>query len=211
MDAFWKWLMRSNARWVFYCALVALLLVIGYWAWREYTPLEQTAPLPTSALKDSPTPVLDIGDVLDRSLASAPAQGPVNVFRAPEPPSPPPPSVPPPAPNKPPPAAPPVQPTVPTVANPPEVQPPSAPPVKVRDTVSLTYRGLLKRTDGKVLALIEDSKSKGGVFYSVSNQLFGVRVGGIDTHQATVTLSDGSVLPLKLGEPVVFEGGKRAN
>ena len=77
--------------------------------------------------------------------------------------------------------------------------------------MSLTYRGLLKRTDGKVLALIEDSKSKGGVFYSVSNEVFGVRVGGIDTNQATVTLSDGSVLPLKLGEPVVFEGGKRAN
>ena len=211
MDAFWKWLMRSNARWVFYCALVALVLVIGYWTWREISPLEQAAALPTSAFKDTPPPVLDVDALLDRSLAGTPAKIPANVFLAPEPPPPPLPPSPPPSPNRLNPATTAVKPNDPAAVKPVDGQPPPPPPPPPRNTVSLTYRGLLKRTDGKVLALIEDSKSKGGVFYSVSNEVFGVRVGGIDTNQATVTLSDGSVLPLKLGEPVVFEGGKRAN
>jgi len=208
MDAFWKWLMRTNARWVFYCALAALLLVIAWWTWKELSPLEPEAVIPASALKDNPPPVLGIDALLDGARSKAPLEVPVNVFVALEPLR-----------------APKTDPTAnvtpnwtqpptlnPTVKPPGEAQPPP-PPVKPRDTLRLTYRGLLRRPDGKTVALIEDSKSKGSAFYPVStNDLFGVgKLATIDTNRADLILKDGSVIPLMFGTNVLFEGGNRVN
>ena len=206
MDAFWKWLMRANARWVLYCAVAALILVIGWWTWKEFSPLEQEPPIPSSALKEAPLPSLGLDALLEKVESRMPTQVPANVFMAMDA-------------QRPPPAVD----VNPTLVNPPVKQPdgggvrqpvvtsPQQPPPKQRDTVSLIYRGLFRRTDGKTMALIEDSKSKSSSFYSVSNELFGVKVGAVDTNEAAVTLNDGSSAILKLGQPAVFEGGKRAN
>jgi hypothetical protein len=207
MDAFWKWLMRANARWVFWSALAALILVIAWWTWKEFSPLEPEAAIPASALKEGPPLVLGFNVLLEEFQTGTTIGVPVQVFIAPEPPRPPskvdvnpPPS----KPENPPDS----KPGNVGVTKPPGAQPP---PPKPRDTVSLTYRGLFQRPDGRIMALIEDSKSKSRSFYSVSNELFGVKVGVIENEQTVLTLSDGSALPLKLGQPAVFEGGKRAN
>ena len=38
MNDFWKWLARANAKSVLIALVIALLLVIGWWVWKELHP-----------------------------------------------------------------------------------------------------------------------------------------------------------------------------
>jgi hypothetical protein len=96
-----------------------------------------------------------------------------------------------------------------TPKGPDEVTPkPEQPRPARRETVSLTYHGILKRTDGKTLALIEDSKSKRSAFYESETELFDVKIGGITTLECEIVQPGGEPVTLKLGEPEVFEDGR---
>jgi len=70
---------------------------------------------------------------------------------------------------------------------------------------------VFKRPDGKMMALIEDSKSGESAFYTSEDDLFGIKVGRIATDQIDVNLGDGSSVTLKLGTPEIFDGGVHAD
>ena len=99
-------------------------------------------------------------------------------------------------------------------ARPPPVVEPAGPPVAALGepkTISLTYRGLLERPDGSILALIEDSESNASSFYGRSRDVFGMKIGKMNIDLVAITSVDGQAITLRLGEPIVFEGVKDAN
>ena len=87
-----------------------------------------------------------------------------------------------------------------------------APPPKER--LSLTYRGMLKRTDGKTLALLEDSKSKKVRFYALGDKvdaLSGIRIEEVKEREARVLDAGGSPVQMKFGVAATFEEGRHAD
>jgi hypothetical protein len=226
MDEFWKWLMRANARGVFLAAVLALLAVLAWWVWKEYAPPKEVA-IPTSSKEPrrghrGGLPVLqfmkeqlDLGQI---RLASNPFLSPMrrNMYQPnlPEiaaltPRNPlenlvPRPSPSPAIPSRPPVAPPPKLP--PRMAPPPPAPsaPPAAPPVTV------TYRGMLQRPDGRVMALIEDSESGTSTFYDAERTLFGLRVTLVGRDEVTALTPKGRLVTLKMGQPVPVPGGAHA-
>lgn len=199
MDAFWKWLMQANARAVFGTGVVILLLVSGWWGVRLSAPV---APIGVNAAEapDAGFPGMGIGRFLDAELArsnSLPRNpfAPVPVYRKPDkPPDPIPPVatnvvVPPPSTNRP-------------------TRPPPPPPPPPRDLVTLTYRGLLRRPDGKILAWVEDSKLQRSAFYARGDTAEGLVVIEIRESELVVRQPDGTPVRLPLREPLIFEEGK---
>ena len=199
MDAFWKWLMRANARWVFYCALVALIPVIAWWTWKEFSPLEPRRP-PASAFKNEPPPVAGIARLIERASIPGSVDIPgqcVHARRG---------RLPPPSRRT----------RRPTLARGSRSR--SSRPRTPRPRRSSRGHGQpdlprpLKGTDGKVVALIEDSKSKGSAFlFRLQRALW--REARRHRHQS----SHGDLerrlasCPCRFGSNVMLEGGKRAN
>lgn len=95
----------------------------------------------------------------------------------------------------------------------PEVAEPAvaAAPGKPREVVHLTYRGVFRRSDGRVLALIHDSKSGGAAFYPVGADVFGVTVININNAEAGVIQANGEAASLNIGEESPFEEGIHAD
>lgn len=194
MNAFWKWLMKTNARLVFVCALVALMVAAGYWAWQLLTPVDVEPMLPVSLKKKVKT---DLGLLafVDRQLSPDLYKLPGNSFLTPGTPereyvrS----VVPVPAVTNRPPKPIPIRPPDP----PPIVKPtpPGPPPVK------LTYKGIYRASDGTEMAWIEDSQSNGKSFYDIGATIFGATIESITTTEAHITLPNGSSLELKFGKP----------
>ena len=226
MESFWKWLMRANARGVFLAAMLGLLGVTAWWIWKENAPIEAYI-LPSSSRELKPTrPHLALLDYLKQQSALGRLALALNPFLSPlqrnmEQPNlpefamitprnpqehllirPGPPEEPRPALPAPPPPEPPEAMTPAPVEPPPDGAPgPSA--------VSLTYRGLLQRPDGRVMALIEDSESKTSAFYDVDKPVFGLRLGQIRQQEARVISAQGRVLTLRMGQPVLIEEPNR--
>ena len=63
----------------------------------------------------------------------------------------------------------------------------------------------MERTDGKVLALIEDTKSKHTRFYSAGQEVCGFKVVTITSETLTGAAPDGASVTLKIHVPRVFE------
>ncbi len=53
IDAFWKWLMRMDARGIFILSLVLFLATVGWWGWRAFRP-DDRAPVVPVAEGESP-------------------------------------------------------------------------------------------------------------------------------------------------------------
>jgi hypothetical protein len=210
MDNFWKWLMRANAHAVFFSALAGLLLVCGWWTWKELSPDQDVMPLTPSSSRDRAADGLGLTTYLDkevdRDVANLPPdpfaydqssklfqpmvatqQAPVVVaVKAPPPPA---------------------------AHTPPAVKTHAPPAAPVRQLTALTYRGLMKRTDGRTLALVQDSKTGKTRFYQVGEKLdalSGIRIEKIDERTASVLDVAGQPIQLKFGEPVSFEEGRHA-
>ena len=90
-------------------------------------------------------------------------------------------------------------------------EPGTEPRTAKRETIHLTYRGVFKRSDGRVMALIEDSKTKGSSFYLTGNELYGIALVDASTEHVTIELEDGTSGALELGVPTAFEGGRYAD
>jgi hypothetical protein len=209
MEAFWRWLMRANARGVFGCAMIALIVVGAWWGWREMAGLDKEFHTPTAGLDGKPPDYPQLLAFLSQHSPSDLADTVRNPFalsrrvrtkpRAPD-------AVPPIPEPEPEPEPPPKPPPTPP---PPEPEPPPPPPPPTRDTVQLTYRGIFKRTDGKKVALIEDSKSKRRSFYRLGARVHGTRVAEINFDSVTLKLADKSTFRLGLGETETFFEGLR--
>ena len=221
--------MRTNARGVRTAALIGLLMSGAWWTWREFAPVRQEnrinphgrqetkwedlgllAMLNTVATNGVPANPFAIPDLRHRRstvAATPPVTDPgvqvvkvngVTITVAPGDPEPAVKSVvvtstkPTPAPAGPKPA--------------PGTKPePEVPPV------SLTYRGMFRRPDGKPVALIQDSESKGSRFYQVGQAVFGLEIGAPSDEGATLVLADGTTVTIPLGESTTFRGGRHVD
>lgn len=209
MDTFWKWLLQANAKRVLAVSVLALVLVGAYWTWREFSP-PKTRGLPSSGS------MADDGDRGPLGLLLATTEQPqlsVNPFlpKGWQPPRPPVET----------PTERPVRPERPGVVTRPVLRRPGVTPkptvVRRRppgdvpavapkaEVVTLIYKGMFQGTDGKTMALIEDSKQQRTRFYKMGRDVLGLKVDAISTTEVSITDLKGKVVPIKLREPKAFE------
>lgn len=192
-----EWLMRTNARLVLAWCIAALVIVSALGGWYLMRPLDMPMPSLPNPFKQKPQLSIGILDMLtaeavnktyvagNNPFLGAPQREVVTLGPVP------PPNI------------------TSTSPPPPKITKPVAP--KKPDTVSLTYRGIFIKSDGKRLALIEDSKSGKKEFYSEGSDLFGVIISNIETGQVEVTTVDGQTVPMTIRKPSVFLEGRNAN
>ncbi|MFO7870828.1 MAG: hypothetical protein R6V03_05285 [Kiritimatiellia bacterium] len=204
MDAFWRWLIRTNAKVVCLCAVAALLVTSAWWTWKELSPGEREG-IVNMPPGETRRKNLGITNLLAAAALSAPESIPQSPFRPPVKPRP----------HRPPRVEhvnkrdkgkddndPVVQP------RPPKNNSSSRPQAKGPETVSLTYRGQYRTTDGRTMALIEDSSSKMSRYYGAGSEVCGMRIAVIGPETIEITLTDGTFFSLQLGKSEVFEGGR---
>lgn len=201
MEAFWKWLMRANARGVLAGALLVLLLVMGWWGWREFHGPSVEKPLKPHRQPRAGSQGLGLLAYLDQQLAAGEAMAVKDPFagaRRPARPSPPSTNVvvvvthPPKA----------VEPVTPVAAVPMPAPPVAAP--KAPETFELQYLGVMTRPDGRIMALVRDSKAGTTAFYAPGSVVRGVRLGRLTADAASVIGADGTIRVVKVGESATF-------
>lgn len=201
MDAFWKWLMRANARAVCLGLLALLLAVSGFWTWvLVFKPRKLTAPI-AAPPPERQKITLGIIDILQHEMTeppAAPSRSPfftryappvpfVVTTNTPFIPTPPPPL--PPRTNR-----------VVVVTPPP---PPPPPP----EIITVTYKGSMERPDGILLALFEvkDSKSRRTSFVRRQDSIYGLKVDAISTTGTVwVVHNDGTTNLMRVGNSEQF-------
>lgn len=212
MESLWKWLLRANARTVFLGAVVGLCAVTMGWAYREMFPSAYAFDL--SARRHAPVNRESIGllTFLERQLSSEFSVVPRSPFFSYDPPAvrpdpkrtavKPPPETPaaPAVPEKSPGGEPTPAAAVPAGRTAPRPRAPDKPPLVA------TYRGMLKRPDGKTLALIYDSLSGKTRFHNVDDGMFGLRVRNIGPGGLEVTGPHDTAIRMMLGKPVELPG-----
>jgi hypothetical protein len=187
MNELWQWLIKADARRVFLCYLALLALVIGWWTWKAVGPTGNEM-LPQQTTTRSSQQGLGIIAFLSSELAMN-TEAPQTLFGSYE------------------------QRRQTTVQrNPGETQRIIAPPPPKPLTFSLTYRGIMERTDGKVLALIDDEdtkKAKHTRFYSAGQAVCGFKIVEIASDTLTGTGPDGARVTLKIHVPRLFEESRK--
>ena len=207
MDALWRWLMQANAKGVFLSSLMAFLAVVAWWTWKESGLGEDRGTVfSQKPIKESSSGNYGLLDMIEEQLNQT-IKAPVNPFISP--------------------FVPdstgrlvrrdrsrhvPVKDTKNVATKPPwkrgdNKKPNRSPrkPARVKKVYQLTYKGIFKRPDGSVLALIEDSGTKRIAFYSENEEIHGMTVGKIENDKAGIVMEDGSVIDLKLSEKEPFE------
>ena len=198
MDAWWKWLMRANARGVFSCAVAALLLVSAWWTWKELEPPGKANVFAAQATAAGPMicrVFSDVGLALDATL---PLKNPffppgsfrprpqLTTVREPEPapePEPEPVIVVAPEPEPAPEPA------------PPEPGPPEPGPPK---PVTPVFRGVFKRMDGQAMVLLHDPRTGKQRYYAVGDKLHDLTIETIHIRRGAVMVrrNDGTSMTL---------------
>ena len=195
MEALSKWLMKTNARLVFICTVIALIGASAYWFWQISRPLDMSVDFPVKANKD-PLTSLGLLGFVNRQLSPESYALPGNSFLTPGTPerlynrAP----VTPPATNIIVKADPPPKPK-------PKPEPKPKPKPKV-PPVQVTYRGIFKKTDGTKTALIEDSRTARKSFYEVGENISGATVEDIGDSSLQLKMPGGKVVELSFGEAV---------
>lgn len=199
MDSFWKWLMRANARGVFIVSVIVLVLVLAWWVWREFAPLERgISMVPGAGGTDKSRDSLGLLAFLEEERGRDSVQPPPYFFL-----------------NLPAPYVAPstnavatnLEPVV-AVAPVKPADPKAAPPApKKKEVTTLVYKGKVQRTDDQVLALIGDSKSGGSKFYRSGDEVCGMVLGEFSKEEARVAVG-GEEVVLEFGKPANFEEGK---
>jgi hypothetical protein len=190
MNALSLWLIKADARRVFLCYFVLLALVITWWTWEAARPMGNETPQRQTTINTKSSPQgLGIIAFLSSELAMN-TEAPQNLFGSYE-----------------------QRRQSTTQRDTGETQrntPP--PPPRKPPTFNLTYKGIMERTDGKVLALIEDEdakKSKHTRFYSAGQEVRGFKVVEIASGTLTGTGPDGASVTLKIHVPRAFEEGRK--
>jgi hypothetical protein len=185
------WLMRTNTAQVFAFSLAALLLVSGWWTWCLSRELESPLSSLPDAMKQKKYAQIGVIETLDASDGDMifPVANPFG--GRPE-------------------AAPAANLHVKSTNAPTAIVKPTnqtTPPARQPETLSLVYKGIFIRSDGKRLALIQNSKSGTSSFYQEGQALFGMKIGGIEKEKVDVKASDGSTTTLTIRKSHVFTGG----
>jgi len=211
MDAFWKWLMKANAKGVFIASIVAFLIIGGFWTWKLARPPTDPRSAPANIKRERVRTALGLMAYIDGRLTNAAALPAADPFKNPAyvPPSaPPPPSTNVASTTKPPVSSKPPVDTKPpvkaTASSPPSPPPPLPPPRPPPETIVFTYKGTLERPDGRVVALIHDSKQKKASFYSLRETILDFQLRRIEAGSVELVSAKGDVVPLRMGEPFTF-------
>ena len=231
MEVFWRWMLGANARALFLCSVLALLLVVGWWVWKEFSPQHANMAQPRNPPGLQSQESLQILAFLDSQSSPLLRQAPPNPFltpgakprrrvtRRPRPQ--------PQAEQERAAKAVQAQPTAKAgqAQGKKSTQPERAPdgkdtarkPAKPRtrtsappETVSLTYRGMFER-NGRVMVLVEDSRSGRASFHDPEDGLFGLNVGSVEPESLQVKTPEGAEVDLLRGKSEVFEGGKHVD
>ena len=183
----WKWLARANARAVFMCSLVGFVVVCAWWTWKEVAPRQMAGLVYGSGRPERRRTGLGITSFLQAQLSLDWAHFTGDPFsyalRA----------------TRRSPVRRPTRPVVTTTTNN-NVSRPS----KTR-TISLVYKGMMVRPDGRTVAIIEDKGTKKVSFCPKGEVVQGFEIGEIGLKKVTVVAPDGAVVPLELGEAGVFK------
>jgi len=73
------------------------------------------------------------------------------------------------------------------------------------ENITLTYKGILRRTDGTTLALIEDTKANATRFYHEGPSLYGLKVQSIGKDSVDIIGLDGETITAKIKDPLVIK------
>jgi len=194
MDAFWKWLMRANARAVCFGLLALFLGVCGFWGWKLSQPPQVSPSRPSPPPPERPKRSLELLAYLDAESARTNGSPKTSPFLTPYTPPAPVATNTPPPPNMNTTVVVPVKPI-----KPPKLPDPPKPPPPA--DVSITFRGAMQRTDGSILAWMEvkgDSDKKS--FFRTNDQVQGLRVDSISTTgSVTLVREDGTTIELGVG------------
>ncbi len=210
MEVLWKWLMHANARAVLFINFIALLLAAGWLAYQELHPIKPMSRKAPEGKPEEPDARLDLVEYIDRQLGMDPYSVPGSPFR---------------------PSAYPrhkfrdkqfvwdlnqllmkrhgdAGAGARNTGKPKRTrttQQKAAPKQQDKPKITITFYGKLKRTDGKMCALIHDSMRKRSVFYDEGDSLFGMRIASIESTRAFLTAQDGSSVELRIGRKQAFE------
>lgn len=88
---------------------------------------------------------------------------------------------------------------------------PGSPRVTKPKPISLSYKGILKRPDGTMTALISNSKTGGSSFYSENATVYGATVLSYTEEAIELAMPDGSTVVLQTGSSVQLPGGSNGN
>jgi hypothetical protein len=189
------WLMRTNAMQVFISAVIVLFVISGWWVWCLSRPLASPVPSVSSAMKQKSYSPIGIMESLDAKPGDESDLPDTNPFS-----------------GKP----------VSSQAENTKTNTPSNKPIKTNvpffstnkpataDPLRLIYKGIFIRSDGKRLALIENAKSGISSFYQEGHELFGIKIGSIETNKVDVIMSDGSIMPLTIKKTEIIPEGQNA-
>jgi hypothetical protein len=223
MEKFWKWLMRADAKALF---AVTTLVGLGVVMWVGYHGFRREPARATQSLAPRDALSLDLLSFVDQQLRVDASWFPTTPFR-------------PSAGRRVMPARPtngadvtfvPSDPSDPAVpADPgllrgpvrvptrstrrprrgrPPRRPPPAGPAQPAPVV-LSYHGVLERSDGVSLALVADSSQQGRRFYSVGDDLAGMRVTRVGSDFLWLRDTKGELLRLASGRPVTCLDGRQ--
>ena len=230
MEKFWKWLMRADAKALF---AVTMLVGLGVVMWVGYHGFRREPARATQSLAPREALSLDLLSFVDQQLRVDASWFPTTPFRPsagrrvmPALPTngadvtvvPPDPA----APAAPTALADPGQPQGPvrvptrTTRRQGRGRPPRRPSGRLPPAgpaepapVVLSYHGVLERSDGVSLALVADSSQQGRRFYSVGDDLAGMRVTRVGTDALWVRDTKGELLRLASGRPVTCLDGRQ--
>ena len=225
MNAFWKWLIRADGRMVFLCTVAVFCVVAVWWGWRISQSVDAPAAQHSSTTDRPASAELALNSFLRREsntqLYSVPATPFLYIERRRPP-------------RDPRPRHDPVEDPaqlertaqtqqtvdtditavvsvdnggVSTEVRPPRVdpqprQPDPGPPLR------LTYRGYMHRSDGTMLALIEDSRSESSAFHPVGTNLFDITIKHPDGDSLEVLSPAGTSYTIRRGQPAYFINGE---
>ncbi len=221
MDRIWTWIARANARLVLIGALLGLIAVGGWQAWREINPETPILPqAPTHFDNGAPSrlPLLDFiaarqtqplplaSDPFETTTRFLVATPPVETTPEPEPepvPEPQPEPTPEPKPTPEPEPVPEPEPEPKPEPRPrprprPDPEPEPEPEPVIR-TMRLSYNGMFVRPDGIAKAWIENSETGTRHFYGVGDDIDGIRIVDISGDTLSVGIADETIVTLSRG------------
>lgn len=229
MEKFWKWLMRADAKALF---AVTMLVGLGVVMWVGYHGFRREPARATQSLAPREALSLDLLSFVEQQLRVDASWFPTTPFRpsagrrvmparptngadvtfvstdpavSADPSAPAVPADPGQLPG-------PVRVPTRSTRRPRRVRPPRRPPPAgpaQPAPVVLTYHGVLERSDGVSLALVADSSQQGRRFYSVGDDLAGMRVTRVGTDALWVRDTEGEQLRISNDQPVTCLDGRQ--
>jgi hypothetical protein len=189
------WLLRSNAKAVMLINFSLLLIVLGLWAFLLTRPLMPPTIDASQVRKNRPVQTLGVLAYLDKLAEMPPVDGEINPL------------------------------SLMPLQNPdllsnrkwgrPQTNSTQVitsvkdpPPIPKPKPVNVVFKGLLKRTDGAVMALISDSESGSTAFYQTNTNVCGLAIVSIDADKVQVKDQTGQLVELPFRQTVPFVEGK---